>query len=145
MPARDRSRARTAAGSPAATAVVLRLMVAHAIVGSPLWDVRIETQRVSSDAIAESVENCVSEARFDEKRRAVPALLGFDLETPTVRGGYDGDHGIAGLFVRLLQLPEPAVFDVAAVIMGETLEAGSALIEVLGLGTDMAKLGSAAS
>lgn len=122
--------------------VALRLMVAHAIVGSPLWDVRVEAQRASSDAIAESVECSVSECRFDENRRAVLALLGFDPETPTVRGGYDGDHGIAGLFVRLLQLPDPAVFDVAGIVMGETLEAGSALIEVLGplLGTDMAEV-----
>ncbi len=123
-------------------AVALRLMVAHAIVGSPLWNVRIDDQRAASDAIAESVENCASEARFDEKRRAVLALLGFDPETPTVTRGYEGEHGVAGLFVRLLQLPDPALFDVAAIVMGETLEAGSALIEVLGpfLGTDMAKV-----
>lgn len=122
--------------------VALRLIVAHAIVGSSLWNVRIEDQRASSDAIAESVENCASEARFDEKRRAVLALLGFDHEAPTVTRGYEGEHGIAGLFVRLLQLPDPALFDVAAIVMGETLEAGSALIEVLGplLGTDMAKV-----
>jgi len=122
--------------------VALRLMVAHAIVGSPLWNVRIEDQRASSDAIAESVEGCSSEARFDEKRRAVLVLLGFDPETPIVTRGYDGEHGIAGLFVRLLQLPDPALLDVVAIVMGETLEAGSALIEVLGplLGTDMAKV-----
>lgn len=122
--------------------VALRLMVAHAIVGSSLWNVRIDEQRAHSDAIGESVEGCASEAIFDEKRRAVLALLGFDPETPTVRGGYDGEYGLAGLFVRLLQLPDPAVFDVAAVVMGETLEAGSALIELLGplLGTDMAKI-----
>lgn len=122
--------------------VALRLMVAHAIVGSSLWNVRIEDQRASSDAIAESVENCASEARFDEKRRAVLALLGFDPEAPTVTRGYDGEHGVAGLFVRLLQLPDPALLDVAAIVMGETLEAGSALIEVLGplLGTDMAEV-----
>ncbi|MEP9359073.1 ParB N-terminal domain-containing protein [Sphingomonas sp. KR3-1] len=122
--------------------VALRLMVAHAIVGSPLWNVRIEDQRASSDAIAESVGNCTSEARFDEKRRAVLALLGFDPEAPTMTRGYEGEHGLAGLFVRLLQLPDPALFDVAAIVMGETLEAGSALIEVLGplLGTDMAKV-----
>jgi ParB family transcriptional regulator, chromosome partitioning protein len=122
--------------------VALRLMVAHAIVGSSLWNVRIEPQRAHSDAISESVEGCVAEAVFDEKRRAVLALLGFDPETPTVSGGNDGEHGLAGLFVRLLQLPNPALFDVAAIVMGETLEAGSALIEVLGplLGTDMAKV-----
>lgn len=122
--------------------VALRLMVAHAIAGSSLWSVRIEDQRASSDAIAESVENSASEARFDEKRRAVLALLGFDPEAPTVTRGYEGEHGIAGLFVRLLQLPDPALLDVAAIVMGETLKAGSALIEVLGplLGTDMSKV-----
>ncbi len=95
-----------------------------------------------SDAIAESVESSVSEAVFDEKRRAVLAVLGFDPETPTVTGGYDGKLGVAGLFVRLIELPDPAVLDVAAIVMGETLEAGSAPIEVLGpmLGTDMAKV-----
>lgn len=122
--------------------LALRLMVAHIIAGSPLWNVRIEAQRAASDAIAESVESSASEAAFDEKRRAVLALLGFDPETPTVTGGYDGEHGVAGLFVRLIALPDPAVMDVLAIVMGETLEAGSALIEVLGqmLGTDMAKV-----
>ncbi len=122
--------------------LALRLLVAHAIAGSALWNVRVEAQRAQSDAIAESVEGSPSEAAFDEKRRAVLAVLGFDPETPTVTGGYDGEHGVAGLFVRLIELPDPAVLDVAATVMGETLEAGSALIEVLGpmLGTDMAKV-----
>ncbi len=122
--------------------LALRLMVAHAIAGSPLWNVRVEAQRAANDAIAESVEGSASEAAFDEKRRAVLAVLGFDPEVPTVTGGYDGEHGVAGLFVRLIELPDPAVMDVAAIVMGETLEAGSALIEVLGpmLGTDMAKV-----
>jgi ParB family chromosome partitioning protein len=88
------------------------------------------------------VENCASEAVFDEKRRAVLALLGFDPETPTVTGGYDGKHGLAGLLVRLIELPDPAVLDILAIVMAETLEAGSGLIELLGLlvGTGMAKV-----
>lgn len=117
-------------------------MVAHAIVGSPLWNVRVEAQRAASDAIAESVENCASEAAFDEKRRAALALLGFDPETPTVTGGYDGEHGLAGLLVRLIELPDKQVLDILAIVMAETLEAGSQLIELLGplVGTDMAKV-----
>lgn len=127
------------AGQPS---LALRLMVAHAIAGSPLWNVRIDAQRAQNDAISESVEACASEAVFDEKRRAVLALLGFDPETPTVTSGYDGEHGVAGLFAQLIELPDPAVLDVLAIVMGETLEAGSALIELLGpmLGTDMAKV-----
>ena len=127
------------AGQPS---LALRVMVAHAIVGSPLWNVRVEAQRAATDAIAESVENCASEAAFDEKRRAVLAVLGFDPDTPTVTGGYDGEHGIAGLLVRLIELPDAAVLDVLAIVMAETLEAGSQLIELLGpvVGTDMAKV-----
>lgn len=122
--------------------VVLRLAVAHMIAGSSLWSVRVEPQRAGIDAISESVENSVSEAAFDERRRAVLAMLGFDPEAPTVTGGYDGDHGLAGVFARLLALPDAAVRDVLAIIMAETLEAGSATVELLGtmLGVNMASV-----
>ncbi|WP_419808603.1 ParB/RepB/Spo0J family partition protein [Sphingomonas sp.] len=122
------------------TSIALRLAVAHMIAGSSLWVVRIEPQRAASDAIVESVENSVSEAAFDEQRRAVLAVLGFDPDAPTVTGGYDGDHGVAGLFARLLPLPDAAVRDVLAIVMAETLEAGSAVVEMLGnmLSVDMA-------
>jgi ParB family chromosome partitioning protein len=119
--------------------VALRMMVAHAIVGSPLWRVEIEKQRAASDAIAKSVEMSASEAAFDAKRREVLALLGFDPETPTVVGGHDGDHGIAGLFVRLAGLSDEAVMSILPVVMGETLAVASTEVDMLGqlLGTDM--------
>lgn len=120
--------------------IALRLMVAHAIIGSSLWRVSVEPQRAVSDAIAESVENSVSEAAFDERRRAVLAILGFDADSPTVTGGYDGDAGLSGLLVRLLALSDVAIRDVLAIVMAEALEVGSALIETLGihLGVEMA-------
>lgn len=120
--------------------VALRLAVAHMIAGSGLWSVRVEPQRAASDAITESVENSLLEAAFDDRRRAVLAVLRFDPETPTVTGGYDGDHGVAGVFARLLALPDAAVRDVLAIVMAETLEAGSATVEMLGamLRVDMA-------
>ena len=70
--------------------VALRMMVAHAITGSPLWTVRVEPQSSRNQAVAESVEVCAAEAAFDEKRRAVLGVLGFDADTPTVAGG-NGD------------------------------------------------------
>jgi ParB family chromosome partitioning protein len=117
----------------------LRLMLAHAIVGSPLWRVDVERQRAASDAIAESVEVSASEVAFDAKRREVLTTLGFDPETPTVVGGYDGDHGVAGLFTRLLALSDEAVMGILPIVMCETLAVGSAEIDMLGqlLGTDM--------
>ena len=119
--------------------IALRMMVAHAIVGSPLWRVDVEKQRAASDAIAESVEVSQSEAVFDQSRRAVLDLLGFDPETPTVVGGYDGEQGIAGLFTRLLALSDEAVIAILPVVMGETLAVASAEVDLLGqlLGTDM--------
>jgi ParB family chromosome partitioning protein len=112
--------------------LALRLVLAHAIVGSGLWNVRIEPQRALTDAIAESVETCPSEAVFDVQRRAALASLGFDAEAPTVISGYDGDCGISGLFMQLLKLSDEAVLDVLAIVMAETLEAGTALVETLG-------------
>ncbi|HEV7343309.1 MAG TPA: ParB/RepB/Spo0J family partition protein [Sphingopyxis sp.] len=124
-------------------AVALRLMVAHAIAGSPLWNVRVEPQSAKDDDVRESVEVSRAEAVFDEKRRAVLALLGFDAEEPTVTGG--NPMPLGDLFLRLLDLPDRAVMDVIAIVMGETLFAGSAAAEAVGLhiGLDMAKWWSA--
>ncbi|WP_242130431.1 ParB/RepB/Spo0J family partition protein, partial [Sphingobium sp. Sx8-8] len=123
-------------------AIALRLMVAHAIVGSSLWRIDVERQRAHNDAIAESVESSASEALFDTQRRAVLALLDFDADTPTVTNGYAGDHGLPGLFRQLMTLTDDAVLDILAIVMGETLEAGSAMVELLGamLNVDMAKV-----
>jgi ParB family chromosome partitioning protein len=112
--------------------LALRLVLAHAIVGSGLWNVRVEPQRALTDAIAESVETCASEVVFDVQRRAMLATLGFDAEAPTVTNGYAGDCGISGLFLRLLELSDEQVLDALAIVMAETLEAGTALIETLG-------------
>ena len=124
-------------------AVALRLMVAHAIAGAPLWNVKIEPQTAKDDDVRESVEVSRAETVFDEKRRAVLALLGFDAEEPSVTGG--SDMRLVHLFQRLLDLPDRAVIDVIAIVIGETLFAGSAAVEAVGLhiGLDMAKWWSA--
>ncbi|MBX9898028.1 MAG: ParB N-terminal domain-containing protein [Qipengyuania sp.] len=121
--------------------VALRLMVAHAIVGSHLWTVKPEPQTTRNDEVRESVETCRGEADFDEQRRAVLAVLGFSAEEPTVTGGNGDDYGLAGVFLRLLDLPDRAVGDVIVIVIGETLAAGSAAVEAVGLeiGVDMAR------
>lgn len=119
--------------------IALRLLVAHAIAGSPLWSVRVEAQSTKDDDVRESVETCRAEVVFDEKRRAVLELLGFDAEEPNVTGG--NPMPLAKLFQRLVELPDRAVMDVIAVIAGETLFAGSAAVEAVGLqiGVEMDK------
>jgi len=125
-----------------APGVALRVAVAHMIVGSPLWSLRIEAQRAAKDAITESVENSASEAAFDEKRRAALAMLGFDAETPTVVHGNDYDTGLPELFVRLSALDPAQVLDILAIVMGETLDARSAITDLIGdtLAVDMAEV-----
>ena len=120
--------------------VALRLMVAHAIAGSHLWRVSIEPQTSQNDAVRESVENSIGEARFDERRRAVLGLLGLDAEAPTVTHSAAGEAEVVRLFDRLLKLPDALVMEVIAVLMGETLASGSATVEAVGLhiGIDMA-------
>jgi len=125
--------------------VALRLMVAHAIVGSHLFRVTPEPQMTRNDEVRESVETSRGETVFDEKRRAVLGLLDFSSEEATVTDGNGDDYGLAGVFLRLLDLPDPAVMDVIAVVIGETLASGSAAVDAVGLhiNVDMADWWSA--
>lgn len=113
--------------------VALRLMVAHVVVGSPLWTVRREPQAARDAGTQESVETCRGETVFDEHRRIVLALLGLDPERETVTRSNGDDHDLVRLFLRLLDLPDAALGDVIAITMGETLLAGGAAVEAVGL------------
>ncbi|WP_027038494.1 ParB/RepB/Spo0J family partition protein [Mesorhizobium ciceri] len=118
----------------------LRLMVAHAIAGSSLWQVRCEPQRAANETVAASLAACKAEAAFAEKRRAVLALLGQPDEDAAVVGRYGDGYDTAHVFARLLTLSDDDVMRVLTIVMAETLEAGSAVIEALGhhLKVDMA-------
>ena len=120
--------------------VALCVMVAHAICGSPLWGVKVQEQHSRNDAINESIETCLAETRFDERRRAVLDILGFDPERASVTRQGFGSANLVAVVTRLLELPENVVLDVSAVVMAETLASGSELIEMLGvsLGVNMA-------
>ncbi|MBX9815458.1 chromosome partitioning protein ParB [Sphingomonas sp. SFZ2018-12] len=122
-------------------AIALRLMVAHAIGCSHLWRVGPEQQSTRNDEVRDSLDNSKAEADFDERRRAVLAVLGFSAEEPTVTGGNGDDYGVVGIFQRLLDLPDTVVMEVIAIVMGETLASGSAAVEAVGMeiGVDMAR------
>lgn len=130
--------------------VALRLMVENAIIGSPLWTVRREPQTSRNDATTESLENCRAEAVFDERRRPVLAVLDMPPDQPHLIGNWSGfgngdEHDLSQLFLKLLELPDALIMEIVVVAMGETLAAGSAIIEAVGLhiGTDMADWWSA--
>jgi ParB family chromosome partitioning protein len=117
--------------------VALRLMVAHAIAGSHLFRVTPEPQTARSDEVRESIETCKGEADFDDKRRAILGVLGFDPDAATVTGGNGDAYGLVGLFLRLLDLPDALVMEVIAIVMGEALASGSAAVEAVGAYLDI--------
>ena len=127
-------------------AAVRAALVKHPKVALRLWKIKPEPQTCRNDAVKESVETCRAETEFDERRRAVLALLGFDPERATVARdsmGYGDDHaGLVPLFLRLLDLPDRAVMDVIVIVMGETLESGGAAVEAVGgeIGVDIARV-----
>jgi len=86
-------------------ALVLRLMIAHAITGSGLWSVKVDPQRSDRPEIAESVATSAGELLFDEKRRAAIALLGVDAEASTLVGAGRRTQ-TTDLFQRLVGMPD---------------------------------------
>jgi ParB family transcriptional regulator, chromosome partitioning protein len=115
------------------SSVALRVMVAHAIAGSPLWSVKVQDQHTRNEAVNKSIETSVAEAAFDERRRAVIACLGLDAERATLASDRYSGASLGPLVERLLELPDPVVMEVLAVVMAETLASGSDLIETLGV------------
>ena len=119
--------------------VALRALAAHVIAGADHYRVDLQSYVCAKEEVQESVETCASEAVFDERRRAVLAVLGFDPEDLTVTGRY-GERQFAPIFARLLELPDPVVLEIIAIVMGETLDAGSEAVEMIGhyLGVNLA-------
>lgn len=57
----------------------------------------------------------------------------LDDDCDTLFGLADlGFHGVTGVFLRLMELPDVLLLDVIAVVMGETIAAGSAAVDAAG-------------
>ena len=124
------------------TGVALRLMIAHAIGGSRLWNVKPEPQRSGRNETDASVAASAGQSAFEERRKDALALLGL----PEGCGLVDGQGAsTAVIFARLLELSHGEVMRVLAAAMADSLEAGSELVEAVGvhLQVDMYKVWSA--
>jgi len=116
-----------------APGAALRLMLAHAIGGSGLWQVRAERQLAKNEGIAKSVAASASEAAIRVRRAEVAALLGVTDEPERIVQGYGDAHRTVAIFSRLLALSDDDVLRILALVMAETLEAGSAVVEAVGV------------
>lgn len=119
--------------------LALRVMVAHAIAGSPLWSVRPADTASRNADVAASLAAAPASMALAEKRRAVLALLGMEADRASLTQDRYGSDLLPVLH-RLLALPDEEVLQVLALVMAETLAVGSEAVEYCGehLSIDMA-------
>ncbi|MGH6754182.1 MAG: ParB/RepB/Spo0J family partition protein, partial [Bradyrhizobium sp.] len=114
--------------------LALRLVTAHMIAGSPLWSVRPEPQRADKETTAQSVTASKAQIAFEAERLAV--LQALDIEASfagSVTRGNGDPYWRALVFARLLAMSEEAVLRVLTLVMAETLNVGSVLVEAAGV------------
>ncbi len=109
--------------------VALRLMLAHVIGGSRLWSVKPEPMRSGREGTDESVSASTCEKTFAARRAKVLALLDLP-ENAGLLAGHDQET--PAIFVHLLSLSEVKIMTILAVVMADSLEAGSSLVESVG-------------
>jgi ParB family transcriptional regulator, chromosome partitioning protein len=120
-----------------APGVALRLMLAHVVGGGRWWQVAPEPQRPATPLIGDAIAALPSEAAFKERRQSVAEQLaiaeveGAIVDRPIVEGESAGAR-TADVFARLCELSDTDVMHILAVVMAETLAAGTTLIDTLG-------------
>lgn len=115
-----------------APGVALRLLVAHAVAGAGHWRVEAEGRRGGDPAVAASLAANGAVAAYAERREVVARTLGLRADARDLLGQRP-EGGVAGVFARLLALPDGEVLAVAALVMADSLAAGSEAVEAAGV------------
>ena len=112
--------------------VALRLLLAHVIGGAKWWKVGPERQAPHSEAIGAAIAALPTQAAFSALRDEMVSALGLgDDEGALIANDASGAR-TAAVFAKLLDMPDKDVTRLLAVVMAETLAAGTALIDALG-------------
>jgi len=120
--------------------IALRLVLAHMIAGSGLWQVKPEPQRADKEEIATSVQTGPAQGKFVEIRSDALKLLGFAEDRSDLVRHTGDNYATVAIFADLLKLGDDDVLRLMSVAMAECLEAGTAITETAGrvLAADMA-------
>ena len=108
-------------------AIALRLMAAHVLCGSALWNVRLHAPGAVKEATLESVEGSPARADLNAARDRAGALFEA-LGAPVPLRSGDAYH-LCESFAALLAMSDAEVMQVIAVAMAETLEPGGPAVE----------------
>ncbi|MEP5730850.1 MAG: ParB/RepB/Spo0J family partition protein [Sulfitobacter sp.] len=123
-------------------ATALRLIAAHMIAGSSLWQVEADPQKVAKPEIAESLENNTGHQAMEAERAAIKELLGLADEDGLLgsRAVYTPRPCITDVFAKLQSVKDADVLRVLTFLMADSLSVRSPLINSLGaeLETEMA-------
>ena len=113
------------------TGVALKAMIAHVIAGSALWQVRAHQCRTSKQTTRDSVETGAAAMAFEKERAAAIALFaehGVRFDGVDQNGD---DYRLCEIFAALMKMSDAEMMNIAAFVMTETLEAGSAGVEAI--------------
>jgi ParB family transcriptional regulator, chromosome partitioning protein len=112
--------------------VALRLSLAHMIVGSSLWMVKPEPMKPAKPEIGASLAANPATGYFDERRKELLTLLGFEEDRGSLVRPNGDDYSLASIFAQLLKLSEEGVLRLVALAMAETLAVGTKTAELIG-------------
>ena len=110
-------------------AIAMRLMAAHALCGSSLWNVRLHSPGAVKEATLSSVEGGSAAAELVTAREGVETLFEA-LGAPVPRRSGDAYH-LCETFAALLAMSDAEVMQVLALGMAESLESGGPIIEAV--------------
>jgi ParB family transcriptional regulator, chromosome partitioning protein len=110
-------------------AIALRLMAAHALCGSALWNVRMHSPGAVKATTLASVASWAATVEHGAAREGVEAL--FEARTAPVPRRSGDTYHLCETFAALLAMPEAAVLQVMALAMAETLDSNGPVVEAV--------------
>ncbi len=110
-------------------AIALRLMAAHSLCGSSLWNVRLHMPGSVKEGTLASVEGGPAALELGDARERVETLFEA-LGAPVPRRSGDAYH-LCETFAALLAMSDAEVTQVMALTMAETLESGGPAVEAV--------------
>lgn len=110
--------------------IALRLMIAHAMTGSALWDVRTHQMRTQKTGTQESVKASQALAEQSAAGEHVDQLFSQKGKTDCAHRG-SGGVKLVEAFAALLQMSDEDIGDIVAYTMSQTLEAGGSIVEAV--------------
>lgn len=115
-------------------AIALRLMVAHALVGSELWRVESHDYYTKKEAVMESLATSQAAAEMAAGQKAVAQM--FEAHgIASVRSNGDAYH-LCEVFAALLGMDDAEILQILTVTMAKTLAAGTSVVEAVAVAAE---------